>query len=65
MNNSALPDGLDQFAERFTFDGKQVRVTTNAHPDRDVIAVRIESERLDPSRLAVRVAFPVHTSVSG
>ena len=43
---------------RFTLDGRQTRVTTCAHPERDAIAVRVESTELDPSRLAVRVAFP-------
>ncbi|MEP7000885.1 MAG: glycoside hydrolase family 65 [bacterium] len=50
---------------RFTFDGRQVRVLTCAHPARDLIAVRVESMALDPSWLAIRVAFPyggaVHT----
>jgi hypothetical protein len=43
---------------RFILDGKRYRVTTTVHPERDVIAVRIEGEGLDPSRIAVRVAFP-------
>ena len=43
---------------RFTVDGSQVRVTTTAHPERDAIAVRVENDRLDPSRLSIRIAFP-------
>ena len=43
---------------RFTLDGKQVKVTTTAHPARDVIAMRVESDGLDPARVSVRIAFP-------
>ncbi|MDQ2667545.1 MAG: hypothetical protein M3Z05_16235, partial [Gemmatimonadota bacterium] len=43
---------------RFTMDAKQVRVTTTVHPTRDMIAVRVEGDGLDPSRIAVRIAFP-------
>jgi hypothetical protein len=43
---------------RFTMDGTQVRVTTTAHPEHDLIAVRVENDGLDPARLAVRIAFP-------
>lgn len=43
---------------RFNVDGRKFWVTTAAHPDEDLIAVRIESDGLDPSRLAIRVAFP-------
>jgi hypothetical protein len=43
---------------RFTLDGKQIRVTTAVHPDRDAIGVRIEGVGLDPSRIAVRMTFP-------
>ena len=50
---------------RFTLDGHAVRVRTSAHPDRDLVAVRVESGSLDPDRLAIRVAFPyggaIHT----
>ena len=35
-----------------------MRVLTWAHPERDQIAVRVESDGLDPSRLAMRVTFP-------
>ena len=43
---------------RFTLDGRAVRVRTWAHPERDQIAVRVESQGLDPSRIAIRVMFP-------
>ncbi|MEO8563550.1 MAG: glycoside hydrolase family 65 [bacterium] len=43
---------------RFTLDGRTYRVTTAAHPARDLVAVRVESTDLDPARLAVRIAFP-------
>jgi hypothetical protein len=43
---------------RFTLDGRAVRVRTWAHPARDLVAVRVESDGLDPRRLAIRVAFP-------
>jgi hypothetical protein len=43
---------------RFTLDGRAVRVLTAAHPERDLIAVRVESAQLDPARLSVRIAFP-------
>jgi hypothetical protein len=50
---------------RFHFDGRAYAVWTWAHPERDLIAVRVESTDLDPARLALRVAFPfgavVHT----
>ncbi|MEO6528551.1 MAG: glycoside hydrolase family 65 [Gemmatimonadaceae bacterium] len=48
----------------FTLDGRQLRVFTWAHPDRDLVAVRVEGE-LDPARIGVRVVFPyggaIHT----
>jgi hypothetical protein len=43
---------------RFTFDGRAVRVLTAAHPERDLLAVRVESVDIDPARLAVRIVFP-------
>jgi hypothetical protein len=50
---------------RFTLDGHAVRVRTWAHPARDLVAVRVESDALDPRWIAIRVAFPyggaVHT----
>ncbi len=50
---------------RFRLDGRTITVFTWAHPDRDLIGVRVESAELDPARLAIRVAFPyggaVHT----
>jgi hypothetical protein len=43
---------------RFTFDGRAVRVFTCAHPERDLLAVRVEGDRLDPATLAIRIVFP-------
>ena len=43
---------------RFTLDGRSVRVWTRAHPTNDLVAVRVESDAIDPSWLALRVAFP-------
>ena len=50
---------------RFTLDGRAVRVWTWAHPERDLIAIRVESTDIAPAWLALRVMFPyggvVHT----
>jgi hypothetical protein len=50
---------------RFRLDDRALRVRTWADPRQDVIAVRVESDALDPRRHSVRVAFPygagVHT----
>jgi len=43
---------------RFQFDGQPVHVRTVCHPDRDAIAVRVESPLLADGRLQVRLAFP-------
>ncbi|AHG88284.1 hypothetical protein J421_0747 [Gemmatirosa kalamazoonensis] len=45
---------------RFTVDGAPVRVLTAAHPERDLIAVRVEG---NVARLAVRIAFPYASAV--
>jgi hypothetical protein len=42
----------------FVLDGRSVHALTWAHPERDLIAVRVESAELDPGRLAIRIAFP-------
>ena len=42
----------------FSLDGRKVRVLTTVHPERDLVAVRVESAELDPAHLALRVAFP-------
>ncbi|WP_129668990.1 hypothetical protein [Phytoactinopolyspora endophytica] len=42
---------------RFTVRGDVVEVETACHPDRDVVAFRIESAALREGRLAVRIAF--------
>jgi hypothetical protein len=50
---------------RFSLDGRALRVRTWAHPERDLVAVRVESDALDATWLAIRVAFPyggaIHT----
>src|SRR5688572_21739452 len=43
---------------RFTLDGRAVRVWTWAHPERDLVAVRVESTEIAPAWLALRVLFP-------
>ena len=50
---------------RFTLDGRTVRVWTWAHPERDLVAIRVESTDIAPAWLALRVRFSyggvVHT----
>lgn len=48
---------------RFALQGRRVHVITCAHPAQDTLAFRIESDELDPSRIALRVAFPYATAV--
>ncbi|MET0555376.1 MAG: hypothetical protein ABW221_20200 [Vicinamibacteria bacterium] len=43
---------------RFALGGVPVRVTTAAHPDLDLVAVRVESALLASGRLRVRLRFP-------
>ncbi len=43
---------------RFELDGKPARVVTVCHPDRDLLAVRIESPLLTNGQLQVKLAFP-------
>jgi hypothetical protein len=45
-------------SSRFEFEGRPVKVTTVCHPERDVLAVRIESSLLAEGRIAVSLAFP-------
>lgn len=42
---------------RFVFDGQAVRVLTICHPDRDLLAVRVESPLVASGRLEVEVTF--------
>ncbi len=42
----------------FELDGQPVSVVTCAHPDRDAVAVRVESRLIAEKRLAVEIAFP-------
>jgi hypothetical protein len=45
-------------SSRFEIEGKPVKVMTVCHPERDVLAVRIESSLLPEGRMAVSLAFP-------
>jgi protein-glucosylgalactosylhydroxylysine glucosidase len=42
----------------FEFDGQPVRVRTASHPDRDQLAVEIESPLVKDGRVGVSIAFP-------
>ncbi|MGB2861953.1 MAG: hypothetical protein WBC05_01380, partial [Sedimentisphaerales bacterium] len=43
---------------RFKIDGRPVKVMTVCHPERDLLAVRIESALLPEGRLPISMAFP-------
>lgn len=43
---------------RFVLGGAPVHVTTAAHPDLDLVAIRVRSPLLASGRLRVRIAFP-------
>jgi len=43
---------------RYTLDGATVKVTTAAHPTRDILAVKIESPLVGSGKLALRLALP-------
>jgi len=45
-------------SSRFEIDGRPVKVMTVCHPERDLLAVRIESALLSEGRLPVSLAFP-------
>ncbi len=45
-------------SSRFKIDGRPVKVMTVCHPERDLLAVRIESELLPEGRLPVSLTFP-------
>lgn len=47
-----------ELASRFTFLGASVHVRTWVHPQRDLLAVRIDPGTLDKARYSVRIAFP-------
>ncbi len=42
----------------FQIEGRSVQVLTVCHPERDQIAVRVESPLIREGRLAIRIAFP-------
>ncbi len=43
---------------QFSLGGEVVRVTTVCHPQRDLVAVRIESELLSRREIGVKIGFP-------
>jgi hypothetical protein len=43
---------------QYEIEGNPVKVTTVAHPQQDVVAVRIESELVRDGKLGVKLAFP-------
>ncbi|MBN2592216.1 MAG: hypothetical protein JXA81_01825 [Sedimentisphaerales bacterium] len=45
-------------SSKFEIEGLTVKVITVCHPERDVLAVRIESKLLSEDRLAILLAFP-------
>ena len=49
----------------FEVDGTPVHVTTAAHPERDEVAVAVESPLVSTGRLKIRIAFPYAASVFG
>lgn len=63
---AAIDQRLDMWTgrieSRFTLDGVPVRVVTVAHPERDLVAFRIESPLLAEGRLRPNIRFPyAHT----
>ena len=42
----------------FETKGKPVKVTTVCHPERDILAIRVESDLMQEGRLKVALAFP-------
>ncbi|HEX6924193.1 MAG TPA: hypothetical protein VF167_02100 [Longimicrobiaceae bacterium] len=66
---AAIEQRLDLWSgvlnSRFSVDGREYRVATCAHPDRDLLAVRIEGADFAADRVAIRFAFPygsrIHT----
>ena len=50
-------------SSKFEIDGQPVKVLTICHPDRDILAVRIESPLWQQNRLNVCIAFPYGSDV--
>jgi hypothetical protein len=48
---------------RFRLDGRQVQVVSFVHPERDLLAVRVEAPEIPPGRLSIRFAFPYGSSI--
>lgn len=47
---------------RYTIDGKAVTVTTVGHPDKDAVAVRIESQKVSDATIGICLRFPFPTN---
>jgi len=47
-----------ELRSHFTFEGEPVEVSTLCHPDREELAVKIQSDLIAKGRLSVRLAFP-------
>src|SRR5690606_13489915 len=64
---SAIEQRLDLWTgtlhSRFEFEGRTIVVTTCAHPERDLLAVRVQGTDLPADRLALRFAFPYGSSI--
>jgi len=43
---------------RFELQGRPVRVLTACHPDRDLLAISVESELVSSGRLSIQISFP-------
>lgn len=55
--NQTLDLWTGSLTSRFDFDGRPVQVRTVCHPERDTLAVRVESPLLESGRLLVVLAF--------
>ena len=49
---------VGRLTSTFSLSGKRVTVTSAVHPDRDLLAVRIDSTLITDGKLQVRLAFP-------
>ncbi len=51
-----------EISTRFTLEGVPVEVITLAHPDQDIVAVRVRSPLIGAGRLLIRLRFPYPTA---
>lgn len=51
-----------EISTRFTLEGIPVEVITLAHPDQDIVAVRVRSPLIGEGRLFIRLRFPYPTA---